>query len=42
MGSQGVPFQAVMYDGALRGWWFGVVAIAVFVIFAIVWKVRNR
>lgn len=34
--------QAVMYDGALRDWWFGVVAIAVFVIFAIVWTVRNR
>ncbi|MFI0999098.1 hypothetical protein ACIP10_22140 [Streptomyces galbus] len=42
MENQESSFQAVMYDGALRGWWFGVIAIAVFVIFAIAWRMRNR
>ncbi|NEA50555.1 hypothetical protein [Streptomyces sp. SID10815] len=33
---------AVMYDGALRGWWFGVVVIALFVVCAIAWKARGK
>ncbi|MFE9676914.1 hypothetical protein ACFYO5_22640 [Streptomyces sp. NPDC006259] len=33
---------AGMDNGALRGWWFGVVVIAVFVIAAFVWRVRDR
>ncbi|MEW2425612.1 hypothetical protein ACIGCZ_35310 [Streptomyces nigra] len=42
MENQEASLQAVMYDGALRGWWFGVIVIVVFVIFAVVWKMRNR
>ncbi|MEU3861922.1 hypothetical protein AB0F03_31940 [Streptomyces sp. NPDC028722] len=42
MEERGASFDALMYGGALREWWSGVIVIAVFLIFAVVWRIRNR
>jgi hypothetical protein len=33
---------SVMYEGALRGWGFGVIVIVLFVIFDIAWRIRSK
>lgn len=42
MENRSYVYEAVMYDGALRGWWFGVLVIVLFIAFAIVWRIRNK